>query len=162
MWSVVDDEKNMIKLVLGMVVAAACSLAVAYLAGCVLIAAVTVRYPAGVADETDSIFVICAVIASGASFFLVPAILILSIPLHLLATKLGLVRGRDYAIAGAIVGLCVYLGVQLAAQTTLPVLEIPEPMAIPALFIAPMLGAAAALGFWIVSRPDKATSRQEK
>lgn len=143
----------MSRLVLGMVVAAVCALAVAFLAGCVLVTALTAQYPA---DDPGSVFVYGALVAWGASLFLVPAIFILSVPLHRVAIKLGRVRGREYAVAGALVGICVYLLVQFGARMKLLGLAFPGQMAIPALVIAPLLGAAAALGFWVVTRPDKA------
>lgn len=150
-------RKIMTRLVMGMVVAVACSLTVAFLAGCVLVTALTANYPSGgMADDLGSIFVFGALVAWGASLFMVPAILILSVPLHRLAIRLGRVRGRDYAVVGALVGMCVYLAVQLAGRMKLLGLEFPGQMAIPALVIAPLLGAAAALGFWAVTRPDKA------
>lgn len=155
-------RKIMTRLVLGMVVAVACSLIVAFLAGCVLVTALTVNYPTGGGDDLGSIFVFGALVAWGASLFTVPAILILLVPLHRLAIRLGRVRGRDYAVAGALVGMCVYLAVQLAGRIKLLGLEFPGQMAIPALVIAPLLGAVAALGFWVVTRPDKARAEPRR
>ena len=138
-----------------MVVAVTCSLTIAFLAGCVLVTALAANYPTGgVADDLSSIFVFGALLAWGALLFAAPAILILSVPLHRLAIRLGRVRGRDYAVAGALVGMGVYLAVQLAGRMKLLGLEFPG------LVIAPLLGTVAALGFWTVTRPDKAAPGQ--
>jgi hypothetical protein len=133
----------MFRLVLGLVVAIICALATAYVAGFIFFAFAL----GGQADWKYG-----ALVAWGASFFLTPAILILTIPLHRLAIKLRRVQRREYAFVGALVGMCVFLAVQLL--TSIKALEFPGQMIMPALVIAPLLGAAAALGFWIVTRPD--------
>jgi hypothetical protein len=97
----------------------------------------------------------------GSSLFLGPSILLLSVPLHHLASKLGRVRGSEYAVAGAVVGTLLYALVRIGAHTELLGLDFPEQMAVPALVIAPVIGAAAALGFWIVLRPDKAETERQ-
>ena len=143
-----------------MVAALAISLVVAFLSGCVLVMTLAAHHPTGMADDLDSIFVFGALVAWGASLFLVPAILVLSVPLNRLAIKLVRVRGSDYAVAGALTGISVYMVVQLATRMKFFGLAFPGQMAIPALVIAPLLGAAAALGFWAVIRPDKAAPGQ--
>lgn len=104
----------------------------------------TQDYARGSYDLNFALF-FASLTAWSSSILSASAILILSVPLHQLAIRLGRVRGRDYAVVGAFVGVGVCLAVQIPGQ-----------MAIPALVIAPLMGAAAALGFWAVTRPDKA------
>lgn len=136
----------MFRLVLGVAVAMTCALAVSYVAGCIL--AVFAR---GEADWRDG-----ALIAWGASLFVIPSIVVLTVPLHWLAIKLRRTRGNEYALVGALVGIGTFLIVQLLASRT--VLEFPEQMLIPGYAIAPLVGAAASGTFWAVVRPDRSPS----
>lgn len=147
--------KGLIKLLLEMAVAAICSLALAFLAGCLLAAVFADQHRINAADGSG-VLLFGEIFAWGASLFTLPAILILSIPLHLVADMQGLVRGRNYAGAGALIAVAVFLAIQLIARITLLDFAIPPQMAVPAFSIAPLLGAAAGLGFWAVVRPDKA------
>jgi len=138
----------MFRILLGLVTATLCALAVSFAAGCIL-----GIYASG--SELNSIWVLGAAVAWGASLFLIPAILLLTVPLHRLAIKLSRVRATDYAVVGGLVGILTLL---LALTGLGGFLEFPGPMMKPALVIAPLLGAVTALGFWIVTRPDQVAS----
>ena len=143
------------RMLIGMVTAFASSIAVAFLSGFIIGFMISAQDSAQGSYDLGFAFFFATMTAWGSSIFLAPAILVLSVPLHRLAIKLERMRGREYAVAGALVGMCVYLLVQLGARMKLLGLTFPGQMAIPALVIAPLLGAAAALGFWVVTRPDK-------
>ena len=149
-----------IRLLTGIVSAFASAMVTAFLSG--FIVGLIISYQDSTQNYYGENFAFFFAVTTtwGSSIFLTPAILILSVPLHRLAIRLGRVRGRDYAVAGALVGMGVYLAVQLAGRMKLLGLEFPGQMAIPALVIAPLLGTVAALGLWTVTRPDKAVPGQ--
>jgi hypothetical protein len=151
-------EYRIVRILTGMVAAFASSIAAAFLSGFGFGFMISAQDSAQGSYDVDFAFFIAISTAWFSSIFFAPAILVLSAPLHLLAIRLRRVSGREYAFAGALVGMSVYLAVQLGARIKLLGLTFPGQMAIPALVIAPMLGATAALGFWAVIRPDKATS----
>ncbi len=130
---------------MGMVTAFAGSIAASFLSSFIIGFMISDQPSAQGSYDVGFALFFASLTAWSSSVISAPAILILSVPLHRLAIRLGRASGRDYAIVGAFVGVGVCLVVQIPGQ-----------MAIPALFIAPLMGAAAALGFWTVTRPDKA------
>lgn len=107
----------------------------------------------------ESPFFFALITAWGASVLSVPAILLFSLPLHRFAIRREKVGARDYAIAGAFMGAVVCLTVLLGGAARLIDFGIPGQMVVPALVISPLVGASAALGFWIAARPDREHSR---
>jgi hypothetical protein len=137
----------MIRSALGLLAAMASALAVAFAGGCILGILVWGKET----DWRDG-----ALVAWGASFFLVPSILVLTMPLHRLACNLRRTRGTNYALVGAVVGTGVFFAVQLLASAK--ALDFPGQMRMPGLAIAPTMGAAASLTFWGITRPDRGRS----
>ncbi|NUT00685.1 MAG: hypothetical protein HOP96_06895 [Sphingomonas sp.] len=139
----------MFKILLGLVLAIFCALIAAVAAG-FIVGMVVLGF--GWTDPGNSLFY-GAAFAWTASYVVVPAILVFTLPLHWLAIRLGRVRRGDYAAGGALFAISMLLIVLLTSGR---LFTIPEQLVKPSLVIAPMLGAVAALAFWAVTRPDRA------
>ena len=152
------------KLWLAIAAAAAFTLTSSFLMGCIFVAVIASEHrhntPFDLQTALDG-FSIAFDFAYFSSFLILPAIFILSAPLHRLALRIGRSRGQDYAVVGTFVGEAVCLAVETVSQQ-LTGCDILGPMGNPALVIAPLLGAIAALAFWVVSRPDKQAPKTTK
>lgn len=158
----ISSKNGFFVILIGTIFAFSSSIAASFLSSFIVGFIVSHQFSDQFSYSVNFAFFFASLTAWSSSILSASAILILSVPLHRLAIRLGRVSGKDYAVVGALVGMCVYFAVQLGARMKLLGLAFPGQMAIPALFIAPLMGAAAALGFWAVTRPDKRPRRAKR